>query len=257
MLTDLLPGGVFAILLIFVRIGTALLLLPGIGEAYVTPRIRLLIALLLAVLLAPIVGGGLPGLPASFALMTLLILGESVIGLFIGALARLFIAALATAGMMIAYSSALANALVNDPSAAQQGSIPGSFLTLIALTGIFALDLHHLMLRALVESYQVFVPGQPLPMGDLSDTVARTVARTFALSFQVAAPFIATSLILYLGVGLLARLMPQVQIFFVAMPVQILLGLLVLALVVPFAMRWFMGDFQSMLLGLAGRGGGL
>jgi flagellar biosynthetic protein FliR len=191
-------------------------------------------------------------LPDSPVLLTLLVLGEVVIGLFIGTVTRFFMAALTTAGMMIATSTALANALVNDPSAAQQGSISGSFLTLVALLAIFALNLHHLMLQALVESYQLFVPGQALPVGDFSDMIARVMARTFLLAFQLAAPFIAVATIFYLGVGLLARLMPQVQIFFVAMPVQITLGLVVLAVAVPFIIRWFTGSLEETVMTFAG-----
>ncbi len=253
MLDALLPNELFAVLLIFVRIGAAMMLLPGIGEPYVSPRVRLLLALMIALLLTPVLSGTLPALPDSLALLALL-LGEVVIGLFIGTIARFFMAALTTAGMMIAYSTALANALTNDPSAAQQGSISGSFLTLVALLTIFALNLHHLMLQALVESYHLFVPGQALPLGDFSDTVARVMARTFLLSFQLAAPFVAVAMIFFLGIGLLARLMPQVQIFFVAMPVQIALGLVVLSLAVPFIIRWFVGGLEQTVLTFGGGG---
>lgn len=254
MLDALLPKELFAVLLVFVRIGAAMMLLPGIGEPYVTPRVRLLLALMIALLLTPVLSGTLPALPDSLALLGLLVLGEVVIGLFIGTITRFFMAALTTAGMMIAYSTALANALTNDPSAAQQGSISGSFLTLVALLTIFALNLHHLMLQALVESYRLFVPGQALPLGDFSDTVARVMARTFLLSFQLAAPFVAVAMIFFLGIGLLARLMPQVQIFFVAMPVQIAMGLVVMSLAVPYIIRWFASGLERTVLTLGGGG---
>jgi flagellar biosynthetic protein FliR len=252
MLAALLPAEIFGVLLVFVRVGAAMMLLPGIAEPYVTSRVRLLLALLLSLLVAPVLSSVLPALPDSPAALALLILGEAVIGLFIGTMTRFFIAALTTTGMMIAYMSALANALVNDPSAAQQGSIAGSFLTIVALLVIFALDLHHLMLRALVESYQLFVPGEVLPLGDFADMIARVMSKTFLLAFQLATPFIAVATIFYLGVGLLSRLMPQVQIFFVAMPLQIALGLIVMSLAVPFMISWFAGNLEETLLPFAG-----
>ncbi len=257
MLTVLLPGEVFGVLLVFVRVGAAMMLLPGIGEPFVSARLRLLLALLLSLLVAPVLSSALPALPDSPAALALLILGEAMIGIFLGTVTRFFIAALTTAGMMIAYTSALANALINDPSAAQQGSIAGSFLTLVALLLIFALDLHHLMLRALVESYRLFVPGEALPLADFADMISRVMSGTFLLAFQMATPFIAVATIFYLGIGLLSRLMPQVQIFFVAMPLQIALGLIVLSLAVPYVMRWFAGRFEETLLPLAGGGTGL
>lgn len=239
MLNEILPASLFAVMLVFVRIGAALMLLPAYSEPYVTPRLRLLLALMIALIVAPVVSPKLPAMPASAIQLGVLILGEILIGVFFGTIGRLFLSALATAGMMVAYMSSMANALTNDPSAAQQGSIAGSFLTLIALLMIFTLNLHHLMLAAVVDSYQLFVPGQVPPVGDLSDMVTHLVSRTFLLSFQIAAPFIAVAMIFYLGLGLLARLMPQMQVFFVAMPVQITIGMLVLMAALPTIVRWF------------------
>jgi flagellar biosynthetic protein FliR len=238
-LNEILPASLFAVALVFVRIGAALMLLPGYSEPYVTPRLRLLLALMISLIVAPVVSPKLPAMPASAIQLGVLILGEILIGVFFGTIGRLFLSALATAGMMVAYMSSMANALTNDPSAAQQGSIAGSFLTLIALLMIFTLNLHHLMLAAVVDSYQLFVPGQVPPVGDLSDMVTHLVSRTFLLSFQIAAPFIAVAMIFYLGLGLLARLMPQMQVFFVAMPVQITIGMLVLMASLPTIVRWF------------------
>ena len=247
MLSALLPAEIFALLLVFVRVGAAVMLMPGIGDPYVAPRIRLLFALLIALAVTPLLAASLPGLPESPAALVLLLLGETVIGLFLGGLARLLMAALTTAGMVIAYMSSLANALVDDPSAAQQGSIAGSFLTMVAMLVIFALDLHHLILRAVVDSYLLFPPGQPLPVGDFAEVVTRLASRSFLLSMQIAAPFVAVGLIFYLGIGLLARLMPQVQVFFVALPVQVTMGLVLLFFTLPVAIHWFVGAFEESL----------
>jgi flagellar biosynthetic protein FliR len=248
MLEDLLPAGIFTILLVFVRVGAALMILPGYGEPYVAPRLRLLLALMISVVVAPVLSGTLPAMPESVAMLVLVILGEVLIGVFLGTLSRLFLAALTTAGMLIAYMSTMANALTLDPSAAQQGSIAGSFLSVVALLTIVTLDLHHLMLMAVVDSYQLFTPGQVPPVADFSDLMARTVAKTFLLSFQIAAPFVAVGLIFFLGVGLLGRLMPQMQVFFVAMPLQIAVGIAVLFIALPMMLRWFIGSFQDTLL---------
>ncbi len=245
MLAALLPAEIYAVFLVFVRMGAAIMLMPGIGDPYVSVRARLLMALAIAFLVTPILAPALPPLPEATLPLVLLILGEIVIGLFLGSVARLMMAALTTAGMVIAYMSSLANALVDDPSAAQQGSIAGSFLTLVALLAIFALDLHHLLLYAVVDSYQLFVPGQPLPAGDFSDAIAQLASKSFLLSFQIAAPFVAVGGIFYLGVGLLARLMPQVQVFFVAMPLQVSIGLIVLFFTLPVAIRWFVIVFEE------------
>ena len=252
MLVPFLPAEIFSVILVFVRIGAAMMLLPGLGEPFITTRARLILALLISLLVAPLLSPQLPAIPESTLVLGLLLIGEVIVGVFIGTLSRMFIAALTTAGMMIAYMSSLANALVDDPSAAQQGSIAGSFLTVTALMIIFALDLHYLVLAAVINSYELFTPGAPLPTGDFSQVMSEVVSKTFLLSFQIAAPFVAVALIFYLGVGLLSRLMPQVQIFFVAIPLQILIGLSVLFLVLPVTLRWFATTFEATIRPFAG-----
>ncbi len=252
MLEQILPAEIFAILLIFVRVGGATMLLPGYGEPFVSPRLRLLFALMVSMVVAPVLSETLPKMPDSAPLLALLILGEVVIGVFIGTIARMFLAALTTAGMLIGYMSSMANALTNDPSAAQQGSIAGSFLTLVALLTIMTLDLHHLLLMAVVDSYDLFVPGQVPPIADFSEMVTRTMSETFLLSFQIAAPFVVVGLIFYLGLGLLGRLMPQMQVFFVAMPLQIMVGLGVLFIALPVTLRWFIESLEGKMLPFVG-----
>lgn len=248
MLQELLPAQVFLILLVFTRVGSAMLLLPGFGEPYVPPRARLFLALMISLIITPILGDTLPAMPESAANLLVLLAGEFLIGAFFGTIARMFLSALTTAGMVMAYMSSMANALTNDPSAAQQGSIAGTFLVVTAVLMIFTLNLHHTMLAAVIDSYQLFVPGQVPPVADFADMVTRVVAKTFLLSFQIAAPFVVMGLIFFLGVGILGRLMPQMQVFFVAMPLQIAAGLAVLALVLPAIMRWFINAFQESLM---------
>lgn len=248
MLASLLPAEVFTILLIFVRIGAGVMLMPGIGDPYVAVRARLLLALLIAVLVAPTLTGTVPAMPDSAITFGILIIGEAIIGIFIGTIARLFMSALTTAGMIIAYSSSLANALTNDPTAAQQGSVMGSFLTVVALLVIFSLDMHHLMLRAVVDSYALFTPGEALPAGDFSQMISTVFAKTFLLAFQISAPFVAVSIVFYLGVGLLSRLMPQVQIFFVIVPLHVAIGLVVLFFSLPVIMHWFIMNLEEAIV---------
>lgn len=248
MLQELIPAGIFAALIVFVRVGAALMLFPGYSAPYVPPRLRLLLGLTIALIVTPVVAPTLPAMPDSAVALVMIVLGETVIGLFFGTIGRLYLAALTTAGMFIAYASSMANALTNDPSAAQQGSIAGSFLTAAALVFIFSLDLHHLMLMAVVDSYQLFVPGQAPPVADFADMISNVVAKTFLLSFQIASPFILVAMIFTLGLGLLGRLMPQMQVFFVAMPLQIGIGLTVLAMTLPALLRWFAGAFEGAFL---------
>src|SRR3546814_946445 len=109
MLAELLPQQAFALLLVFVRLGSALMLMPGFGESYISPRIRLLLALAMTVVVQPVLPNVLPALPESPFALFLLIFGEAFIGLFLGSVARLLMAALSIGGMMIATVTGLAN----------------------------------------------------------------------------------------------------------------------------------------------------
>ena len=246
MFQELLPATLFAVLLVFVRIGTALSTLPGFGEAYVTPRARLILAMAVALLVTPLVSETLPGEPDQASVLLALLAGEFFIGLFIGTLARVFMSALITGGMVMAYMSTMANALVNDPASQQQGSIIGAFLNITALVAIFGLNLHHVMLAAVVDSYVVFPAGVAPPVGDFAQLMSQTVARSFLVAMKLAAPFVVAGLVLYLGIGLLSRLMPQVQIFFAAMPLQIIKGIWLLMISLPVIIGYFTGQFADL-----------
>ncbi len=254
MLDQLLPNDLFAIVLVFMRIGAAMMLLPGFGEAYVAPRIRLIIALALALVVTPVVSESLPPMPGDTLQLFILIGGEIVVGLFFGALARFLVSALHVAGVVIGFQTSLANAQIFDPMNAQQGSLLGTFLNVLGVFLIFVTDLHHMMLIALADSYTVFVPGTPPPLGELSHTAARFVAQSFRLGLQITAPFIVVGMVFYIGLGLLARLMPQVQVFFIAIPLQIMLGFSVMAMTLSAGMYWFLTNFESGLIGFLDRG---
>lgn len=254
MLDQLVTEDIFAVALVFARVGAAVMLLPGFAESFVSPRIRLMIALALSVVVTPVVSYTLPPMPTGVFSGFVLIAGEIVIGIFMGAMVRLFVSALHIAGVVIGFQTGLANASFFDPSNAQQGSVIAAFLNLVGIFLIFVSDLHHLMLMSVADSYTVFRPGAPLPLGDFSQAVIRILSDSFSLGIQLAAPFIVVGCVFYAGLGLLGRLMPQVQVFFIAMPLQIILAFAIMAVTLSAGMLWFLSRFQDSLLALTGQG---
>jgi len=250
MLEQLFPNNVFALALVFARMGGAIMLLPGFGEVFVPRRVRLMIALAVTLVVAPLVTQSLPPTPAGPFGMIGQIGSELIIGIFLGSLARMMVAALHTAGVIAGFQTSLSNAQLFDPMTSDQGSLLGSLLHVFGVFVIFAADLHHLMIGALVQSYHLFVPGAALPIGDLSAAAVRVLGESFMLGMQIAAPFIVSGMLFYLGLGLLSRLMPQVQVFFIVVPIQLALGFLVLALTLSAGLMWFLGAFQTAFQGL-------
>jgi flagellar biosynthesis protein FliR len=230
--------------LVFARLSAALMLMPGIGEAYVSIQIRLAVAIVLTIVISPLVIGTLPILPATPLELMILILGEIVVGIMIGMAARLTMSALHVAGTVIAFQSSLGFALFVDPTQGTQGALIATFLTILGLVLVFASGLHMMMIRALADSYVLFTPGQLPPLGDFAALALRYVSSSFRVGIQIAAPFIVFGLVFYIGLGILARLLPQIQIFFIAIPLQIFLALIILGLVLAPSMIWFLDHFE-------------
>tara|TARA_E500000318_G_scaffold80233_1_gene75342 strand:- start:3702 stop:4466 length:765 start_codon:yes stop_codon:yes gene_type:complete len=238
-LEDFLPTQVYIILLVLSRLGATMMLIPGIGETFVPVRYRLTLAIGLSLVVAPLIGDKIPLAPSAPELVRLLFL-EMVVGLYFGLVARILLLTMDTAGQIIAMNTGLANAQIFNPAIATQGSLPGFFLLNIATLLLLITDLHHLLIRALIDSYSLFPPGEPLPIADFADAISTIIANSFQLAVQLSSPFIVLGLLFYLVMGVMARLMPQLQIFFVALPIQVVMGLVVLSLVLSGAMLVFL-----------------
>ena len=334
MLSDLLELNIFGFFLIFARVGSAISMMPGFGSSFVSPRFTLAIAMAISFVVSPPLVPNLPVMPAAVPDLVLLLIGEILIGAFLGTIARILISALQTAGTIIAFASSMANAMTNDAISEQQSStisaffmtaglvlifvsdlhhlmlitvidsyslfVPGEGLmiedmshfmarkvsdsfalalqtagTIIAFASsmanamtndaiseqqsstisaffmtaglvlIFVSDLHHLMLITVIDSYSLFVPGEGLMIEDMSHFMARKVSDSFALALQMSAPFIVVALTYYIGLGLLGRLMPQLQVFFFGMPFQLAAQLWVLAITASGILMVFISNFQD------------
>ena len=216
--------------LVFARVGAMVMLMPGIGDAAVPPRIRLAFALLMALLLTPLVQNTVGGVPTSVGGLWGQVIHEILIGLMIGSVLKLFFTAMSTAGEVISMQTTLSFAQTTNPSMGQSSTAVATFLSMLGLTLIMATDLHHLFIGAIVKSYDIFPFSRPVPINDAATLAVRTVADSFSLGIQLAAPVIVFSLVFNLATGLVGRVMPAFQIFFVASPLSVILGLSLLAL---------------------------
>lgn len=221
---------IWAAALAFARVGAMVMLLPGFGEPAIPARIRLGFALMLAIAIAPILSARMPDPPTSAWGMALMVGAEVLIGVMLGGAARLLVSALATAGQAIALELGLGFAQTADPTMTQSGQLMAVFLGMMGIALIFATGLHHMFLLGVAGSYDVIAPGATPPVGDAAQLALDATATSFRVGFQIAMPIIAAGLIFRLGLGVLSRLIPQIQVFFVALPLQVMGGFVVLAL---------------------------
>jgi flagellar biosynthetic protein FliR len=242
--------------MIFARIGAVLMMLPGVGESYVPPRIRLSLALVVSLALWPVVSGSLPALPETLGGMAGWIIREVLAGLAIGALLRMFLTALATAGEVVALQTTLAFAQTANPTQASPGSTLSAFLMILGTTLIFATNTHHLFIAGLVGSYELIAPVRPLVTGDFTAMAVRTVADAFTLGVQLAAPVLVFAIIFNVASGLVGRVMPAFQVYFAAAPLSIILGLSVFALSLGVLGTVFIDRYRALISVFAGGAGG-
>jgi flagellar biosynthetic protein FliR len=224
------PEQLWAGSLVFVRVAAIVMLLPGVGEPVVPPRVRLAFAMLLSMAITPIVLHTLPALPDTVGGMGAWVLREAIIGLLIGAILRTMMAALAVAGEIVSLQTTLSFSQTANPLQAQPGATLSSFLGLVGVTLVFATGLHQMFIAAITQSYELFAPMKRLLVEDAGELAVRTVGQAFAVGIQLAAPVMVFALIFNVATGLVGRVMPQFQIFFAATPLTVLLGLSIFAL---------------------------
>ncbi len=243
---SLLPALAATFMLVFARIGAMVMLLPGLGEAEIPVRIKLAIALLLTLVILPLHRTAYHIDMQSITPLLLLMIHEIVIGIVLGTTARVTLSALQVAGSVIAQQLGLGSAVAIDPNQGQQGVLIGNFLTLLGVTLLFATDSHYLIIAALNDSYAIFSPGEVMPSGDLAALATRAFAAAFKIGAQLAAPFLVFGLVFNIGLGVLARLMPQMQVYFVGVPLSILAGFLIFS----FVLVAMMGTFLEYFIGV-------
>src|SRR3954470_17491964 len=244
---SLLPALAATFMLVFARIGAMVMLMPGLGESNIPVRVKLSIALLLTLIILPLHRAAYHIDMTSMTSLLVLMLHEIVIGVVLGATARVTLSAGAVAGSVIAQQLGRGCVTAVDPTQGQQGLLIGNFLTILGLTLLFATDSHHLVIAALNESYRIFSPGEAFPSGDVAALATRAFAAAFKIGMQLSAPFLVFGLVFNIGLGILARLMPQMQVYFVGVPLSILAGFLILGLVITALMGAFIDYFIGVM----------
>jgi flagellar biosynthesis protein FliR len=237
---DALATGV----VVFLRIGAAMALLPAFGEQIVPMRVRLALALAFTLVVAPAVAAEAGALAAAPSGLPRALLTESVAGLVLGLALRLLVIALQVAGTMAAQATSLAQFFGGagvDPQPAISQVLVMAGLTLALMAG-----LHVRLAELLILSYALLPAGTLPGPAVLGGWGVGHVAQTFALAFSLAAPFVIGALIYNMALGAINRAMPQLMVAFVGAPALTAGGLILLVLVVPAAMAvWLgaLGDF--------------
>ncbi|NUP88735.1 MAG: flagellar biosynthetic protein FliR [Candidatus Sumerlaeia bacterium] len=215
---------------ILIRVSLIVTFLPVLGEDFAPVRVRALLALALTACLIPVVPVHAGALPETTGELAVLMIPEFILGLLLGLTARLVFAAVQFAGQLAGEQIGFGIASIFDPVNNAQISIVAQLYYLFSILIFFAIDGHHLLLGALVQSFEI-VPlfSVNLP-GSLLGFFGREVAHMFTLAVIIAAPIMAAMLLSNLALGLVSKAVPQINIFIESFPIHILLGLTILGL---------------------------
>jgi len=247
-----LPDLAFGFMLVLCRISAAVMVLPGFGETEVPVVLRIGLAVGISVLIFPGVQAIMP--PSGDAVLhdLLLIGAELGFGLLLGWLARLMALSLPIAGQIISTMIGLASVLQPDPELGSQTTGVSRVLALAAPVLVLSSGLYALPLGALAGSYRLVPPGMLFSAGDAAQSVSVATEGCFSLALRLAAPLILAGFIWQVMLGLLAKLVPSLQVYSLSLPGQVMGGVLLLVLLIgPMLLVW-MQAMRASLAGLPG-----
>lgn len=216
--------------------------MPGLSETNTPFRVRMLIAIGISATFYMTLET--PSYTQNSLFVMPFLLSEYITGVFLGLLLKVFLGALETAGTIMSQSIGLSNALVPNMGSQEQTSILNSFFTLAGITFIFLFDLHHLIFWGIYNSYKLIPIGSLGLLPDKTKILTQSFSDSFGYALRFAMPFFIFGNLVYLAMGILNKLIPQIQVFFLSMPLQILVGLVILGLSMSFILNNFLNYFS-------------
>ena len=233
---EILQNHAAVFLLVLVRISGIFIMAPFLGSINIPQYVRVGTALVISIVMFPSVDAisGTQPVPPTVIGYAALVLKELFVGWLIGFVAYLSFATIHMAGKVMDMQVGFSIVNVMDPSSGQQIPLIGSFLYNLSVIVFLVTNGHHVLLTALIRSFQS-VPLQSMSADpSIAELITRFTVGIFTTGMQIALPVSFAILLTNVGLGILARTMPQLNIFVVGVPLQIVVGLFMLSIVVPF-----------------------
>ncbi|MEW6266649.1 MAG: flagellar biosynthetic protein FliR [Thermodesulfobacteriota bacterium] len=225
LLPEINPAEFTAFLLVLVRVSILVFLVPVLGSELVPAQVKAALALVLALILTPVVGLDREAMPRTLIELAPLVLIEVFMGLALSLLIRLVLEGVQLAGQYIGYQMGLAIVNVIDPQTGTQSSVISELAYMLALLIFLALNGHHIIFKALVESFELVRPGRAAFGQTVYALVSRGAADMFVIAVKIGAPAMAVLFFAQVSMGIVAKSVPQLNILFVGMPLYICVGL--------------------------------
>lgn len=219
-----------AFLICLVRIGSLMGTMPLFSGIQNPVRVRAALAIMLTLVVFPVVRGSIPAIPFAPLELLVLVAGEALLGVMVGFISRFVFTAAELGGTIVGYSMGFAAANVFDPQNQRQISLMSQFQNVLAILIFLVLNIHHLFIRAIVESFRLLPPGSWNFSGQAIPYLMELAGRMFVLGIQLSAPVLAALLLTSLVLGILARVFPQLNVFLLSFPLNIGLAFLIIGM---------------------------
>jgi flagellar biosynthesis protein FliR len=219
------------LVLIFFRVASILWLLPMFSGKSISLGFKACLSAAIAILVFEDVSlTNVPPLAGDPYYLALLVIKEILLGLAIGFFVRILFSTVYVVGEVVALQAGLGFAKFMDPYTNTQVSEISQTLNILALMVFFSLDAHHMVLRGLFLSFQELPLGGASLKGPFVEYLIHITGRVFTLGFKIGAPLIVTLFLVEISLGLLSRMVPQINIFVEGVPLKIMITIAMLSL---------------------------
>ena len=231
---DLNPTEYQKFLFVLLRVGAMIMYIPILGSAQVPARIKIGLILFISIAVFPIVRDTPMHDPTGLFELVISLFSEITIGLAVAYSARLLFTAVQIAGTIVDFQMGFGVVNVIDPQTETQVSVTAQFQNILTILFFLALDAHHIILGAIVESFFIINPSQINFSTFTPEIMLILFKATFITAVKIAAPIMAILFFISVGLGLVARTVPQMNVFIIGFPLQIGVGLLMVGLSMSF-----------------------
>lgn len=237
-------------LLVFLRVTAILMSLPIFSGKNVPNMFKAGLALALAMALFPVIDLTVRPEMSGWVFLTLGVISEVLLGLSVGFAIRLIMAGIQMAGQVAGYQMGLAIANIMDPATSMQTPILAQAFNLMAMLIFLAIDAHHWFFRALADSFAIIPPFEFVLSASFIGYLMEMAGTMFVIALKIGAPVIVVLILTSVSFGLMARTVPQMNIFIVAMPLKIVVGLLFVVFSLPYLQPYLRELFDGFGAGL-------
>lgn len=232
---------VIGFMLVVARLSGMFLVTPVFSSPLIPARIKVMALVALAAVLTPIVAPAGTEVPAGAVELLVAVGTETLVGLGLGYAVAIVFASVQVAASFIDTSIGFSMATIVDPATRTQGAVLGAFYSVVATLCFLAINAHHWMLAGFKRSFETVPVGGVPDLEQMATNVFATFGGLFAMAFQIAAPVLVTLLLCDVVLGIVARVTPQMNVFFVGVPLKIGVGLVAIIIALPS----FAGFFEA------------